>query len=243
VAISRIAIGGSIYALVLITAPVMMGIAVVAMLLGGVPLLVAWFGLLGFLALRVVAPSVLKFSWIYIGLISAGGAVTGASFLVTMRWILKYRYVRSWSFRKQALALISMVFLASLLFFGPLYFVSDGRGGLPMRKNAWFAVQNTSSSIARFLAYCNGIDILVAYGLLVVVLLLLGHRLVWPRLRTGIIALRLAGMGFNRGVLWGLGAAFLMLASGRFWDFVNAFMAHDPDYYYEKFEKLVHFLS
>ena len=41
-------------------------------------------------------------------------------------------------------------------------------------------------------------------------------------------------MGFNRGVLWGLVAAFILLASGRFWDFVNALMAQD---YYEKSEK------
>lgn len=225
-----------VFFVTLLTFP-MLFVGCLAAWLLGVPLSLAWFGGLALFTLWVVAPGAFALSRVWIVLVPVAGVASAVLFLAALQYIVGHKCWRGlWPFRKAMLALFSMLLLASFLFFGPLWFVSDG-WALRTPTPAQIAARNTTSSIARYLAYCNGVDVVAAYGFLAVALLLLAHTLVWPHVRRPIIALRLAGIGFNGKVLCGCGIGFLLLAAGRLGDLFNAFMAHPQ--IYEDVEKFL----
>jgi hypothetical protein len=191
-----------------------------------VPLVLLWFAGLAFFTLSVVAPGTLALSWYWIILVPSAGIASAMLFLALMQYILGRCWIRPFPFRKALLALLSMLLLASFLFLGPLWFAGDGWTlHTPMPE-----ALNTPSSIARYLAYCNGLDVIVAYGFFAAGLLLLVHTLVWSRLRRAIIAMRLAGVGFNRAVLCALGIGLVLMGSGQIRNLFNAFMSHPQIY-------------
>jgi hypothetical protein len=193
--------------------------------LAAVPVFIALLGGLAFFSLLLVAPGTFALSWVWIVLVPCAGIASAVLFLAATHYIVRKCWLGPLSFRKAMLALLSMLLLASFLFLGPLWFVSDG-WTLSTPEHAQIATQNTPSSIARYLAYCNGLNVIVAYGFLVATVLLLAHTLVWPRLRRAIIAMRLAGIGFSRSVLCGFGIGFFLLATGRFGDWLDAFVSN-----------------
>lgn len=203
-----------------------MFVGVLAAWLLGVPLSLAWLGGLAFFTLRVVAPGTFALSRVWLVFVPVAGVASAVLFLAAMQYIVLQKcWLGSWPFRKEMLALFSVLLLASFLFFGPLWFVSDG-WALHTPTPAQMAARNTPSSIARYLAYSNGLDVVAAYGILAAALLLLAHTVVWPHVRRPIIAMRLAGIGFNSKVLCGFGVGFLLLATGRLGDIFNAFVEH-----------------
>jgi hypothetical protein len=196
----------------------------------GIPVALAWFSGLAWFTLKAVAPGTFALSRVWIVLVPLSGVTNAVLFLGAMQHtVYKCRHGSSWPFRKAMLALCSMLLLASLLFFGPLWFISDG-WALSTPTPAQMAAQNTPSSIARYLAYLNAVDMVAAFGLLAAALLLLAHTLIWPHVRRPIIALRLVGIGFNSTVLYGFGVGFLLLATGRLGDLVREVVARPQTY-------------
>jgi hypothetical protein len=125
-----------------------------------------------------------------------------------------------------------MCVLASFLFWGPLWFATAGMT-LRTPRGASLTVKMTSA-IARYLAYSNVVDIVVAYGFVAIALLMLAHCVVWPRLKRPIIALRLAGISFNRKWLWGVGITMLALATGWLPALVHEFIANPQSADFER---------
>lgn len=93
----------------------------------GVPLSLAWFGGLALFTLWVVAPGAFALSRVWIVLVPVAGVASAVLFLAALQYIVGHKCWRGlWPFRKAMLALFSMLLLASFLFSGPLWFVSDG---------------------------------------------------------------------------------------------------------------------
>lgn len=190
------------------------------------PTIFLWFGVLGFFTLAVIAPDLLKMSWIWIVVGPGVGVSSALLFLAAIQRLVNRFWLLSLPSRKRPTrrtlaALISMPAVASLLFFAP-FAISSNPWVLAAVPLASDAERHAVSSVGTYVAYCNTIDLLVAYGLLLVVLRLLIHRLVWSPLRTVVIALRLAGVAYSRATLGTLGGAFLVLASGRVTEFLEA---------------------
>ncbi|MGC2696307.1 MAG: hypothetical protein WA738_11005, partial [Candidatus Angelobacter sp.] len=163
----------------------------------------------------------LSLGWAALALFAA--AATTVSFLALMQKILELCWRRSWSFKKTTLSMLSMCLLASLLFLGPLWFLNDGwflfTRGAPMPSG------NMTHAMARYFAFSNFIDVIVAFGFFAAALLLLAHRATWPHLKRSVIALRLAGVSLKNGWLLGTGITLLAVATGWLPVLIREFVA------------------
>jgi hypothetical protein len=202
-----------IYLLLCLLAPVVFVLYVLA-----VPLLVA--GVIGFVVeggyvfgmLEGTSHKLFGISRVLVVLV---GQTTAVLFFQGMKWIFEHCWYDRWALRKSLLVMLAMCALASLLFWGPLWFVDDGWTLRPPA-HAQLASANTRSAIARYLSYSNAVDAIQVYVFVAAAVLLLAHRWAWPHLRRAMIALRLAGVSLSRKRLFCVGIVLLLLATGWF---------------------------
>jgi len=149
-------------------------------------------------------------------------AVINSCFFVALRLTWSWGSSRSTSFRQIMLGAIAMGAIASFLFLGPLWLVDDGCAFPPQSRQ--LAHPTMISSIARFIAYFNTVDVVAAYSFFAIALLLLVHRAIWPHLRKPVTVVRLAGIMLTRTRLYSIGIVLILLATGKAYEWAMEFV-------------------
>ncbi len=135
----------------------------------------------------------------YMTLLFAYSLLCDLSYIVLTRWVLR-RISKIDRVHEIVLeVLVSLLILVSLIW-APIFFGARIGRHLPM-----------AGGVLLFSFVLNSIDIVVGLAALMLALLLLLHRLVWPTVERPIYAIQRFGLIKNKKFLWGVGIALVFL--------------------------------
>ena len=171
-------------------------------------LLGLWWAIIAFNLLSVVGFVLFTFSTLgavraargigYVTLFFASGLLCDLSYIVLTRWILR-RISKIDRVREIVLQVLVSLVILVILIYAPIFFGAGIGRYFPM-----------AGGVLLLSFVLNSIDLVVGLAALMLALLLLVHRLVWPTIERPIYAMQRFGLVNNKKFLWTAGITLLL---------------------------------